>query len=164
MNLTTTTAFPVDTASWNSPYHPAIQIVGWIVASLLSLETIIGNAMVIVAYQLERSISKQVSNLYILSLAVSDLVIGIEGIPLFTVYVINGDSWPLGPVACDTWLFLDYTLCLVSILTVLLITMDRYLSVCHTARYLKWQTPGKTKVFIFFSWVIPALVFGKLCI
>uniref|UniRef100_A0A914DAW4 G-protein coupled receptors family 1 profile domain-containing protein n=1 Tax=Acrobeloides nanus TaxID=290746 RepID=A0A914DAW4_9BILA len=87
-----------------------------------------------------------VSNRYIVSLAISDLIIGIEGIPLFTVYVINGDRWPLGSIACETWLFLDYTLCLVSILTVLLITADRYLSVCHTAKYLKWQSPTKTQV------------------
>uniref|UniRef100_A0A914C990 G-protein coupled receptors family 1 profile domain-containing protein n=2 Tax=Acrobeloides nanus TaxID=290746 RepID=A0A914C990_9BILA len=152
----------IDLAAWNSPYHPVVQIIGWIVASLLSLETIIGNAMVIVAYKLERSISKQVSNRYIVSLAISDLIIGIEGIPLFTVYVINGDRWPLGSIACETWLFLDYTLCLVSILTVLLITADRYLSVCHTAKYLKWQSPTKTQVLIFLSWIIPAVIFGAM--
>uniref|UniRef100_A0A7E4VL89 G_PROTEIN_RECEP_F1_2 domain-containing protein n=1 Tax=Panagrellus redivivus TaxID=6233 RepID=A0A7E4VL89_PANRE len=54
----------------------------------------------------------------------------------------------------------DYTLCLVSILTVLLITADRYLSVCHTAKYLKWQSPTKTQVLIVFSWVFPAIMFG----
>jgi muscarinic acetylcholine receptor M3 len=161
MNNTTLEAL-TSGSSWNSPYHPAVQALGWIVAALLSLETIIGNAMVVLAYRLERSISKQASNLYILSLAISDLIIGIEGFPLFTVYVINGDRWPLGSIACDTWLFLDYTLCLVSILTVLLITADRYLSVCHTAKYLKWQSPAKIKWLIFFSWIIPAVVFGAM--
>lgn len=97
-----------------------------------------------------------------MSLAISDLIIGIEGIPLFTVYVVNGDRWPLGSIACETWLFLDYTLCLVSILTVLLITADRYMSVCHTAKYLKWQSPSKTQVLIVFSWVLPALIFGLM--
>lgn len=61
--------------------------------------------MVVVAYKIERSISKQVqlpeisimnkiqvSNRYIVSLAISDLIIGIEGFPLFTVYVLNGES------------------------------------------------------------------------
>lgn len=116
--------------------------------------------MVIVAYRIERNISKQVSNRYIVSLAISDLIIGIEGFPFFTVYVLNGERWPLGWVACQTWLFLDYTLCLVSILTVLLITADRYLSVCHTAKYLKWQSPTKTQLLIVMSWLLPAIIFG----
>ena len=50
-----------------------------------------------------------------------------------------GEVWTLGEMACQTWLFLDYSLCLVSILTVLLITIDRFLSVCHAAAYMKWQ-------------------------
>ncbi|KAI6233677.1 CBR-GAR-1 protein [Aphelenchoides fujianensis] len=147
---------------WNSPYHPVVQAIIWIVSALLSLETIIGNAMVILAYKLERSISKQVNNRYIVSLAISDLIIGIEGIPLFTVYVVNGDRWPLGSIACNTWLFLDYTLCLVSILTVLLITTDRYLSVCKTAQYLKWQSTIKIQTLIILSWVISAGIFGVM--
>ncbi|VDK47138.1 unnamed protein product [Anisakis simplex] len=142
--------------------HGIFQIFVWIIIVFLSLETIIGNAMVIVAYKVERAISKQVSNRYIVSLAVSDLIIGVEGYPLFTLYVLNGDRWPLGWVACETWLFLDYTLCLVSILTVLLITADRYLSVCHTASYIKWLTPAKTQIMIVLSWVIPAFIFGVM--
>ncbi|KAI6218841.1 CRE-GAR-1 protein [Aphelenchoides fujianensis] len=144
---------------WNSPYHPVVQAIIWIVSALLSLETIIGQCD---AYKLERSISKQVNNRYIVSLAISDLIIGIEGIPLFTVYVVNGDRWPLGSIACNTWLFLDYTLCLVSILTVLLITTDRYLSVCKTAQYLKWQSTIKIQTLIILSWVISAGIFGVM--
>ncbi|KAF8354621.1 gar-1, partial [Pristionchus pacificus] len=147
---------------WNSPYHPITQAIIWLIVAFLSLATIIGNAMVVIAYKIERNISKQVSNRYIVSLAVSDLIIGIEGFPLFTVYVLNGERWPLGAVTCETWLFLDYTLCLVSILTVLLITADRYLSVCHTAKYLKWQSPTKTQMTIIFSWVFPAIIFGVM--
>ena len=37
------------------------QIIVWFFVILLSLETIIGNAMVIIAYKIERNISKQVS-------------------------------------------------------------------------------------------------------
>ncbi|VDK77574.1 unnamed protein product [Litomosoides sigmodontis] len=132
----------------------------WIIVIALSIETILGNALVIAAYKLERNISKQISNRFIVSLAVSDLIIGIEGYPLFTLYVLNGDRWPLGWIACQTWLFLDYTLCLVSILTVLLITTDRYLSVCHTASYIKWQSPAKAQITIICSWLIPAFIFG----
>ncbi|CAK5124057.1 unnamed protein product [Meloidogyne enterolobii] len=149
-NITTTNG------DWNSPYPPIIQTLGWFVASALSLGTILGNALVLFAYKLETSISRQLNNRFIVSLAVSDLIIGIEGIPFFTVYVINGDLWPLGRLACEIWLFLDYTLCLISILTVLLIT------VCHTASYIKWQTPMRIQILIFGSWILPSLVFGLM--
>uniref|UniRef100_A0A1I8B5P3 G_PROTEIN_RECEP_F1_2 domain-containing protein n=1 Tax=Meloidogyne hapla TaxID=6305 RepID=A0A1I8B5P3_MELHA len=118
---------------WNPPYQPIIQA---------------NNCLL--------------NNRFIVSLAVSDLIIGVEGIPFFTIYVINGDLWPLGALACEIWLFLDYTLCLISILTVLLITVDRYLSVCHTASYIKWQTPMRTQLLIFGSWILPSLIFGLM--
>ncbi|KAI6176388.1 putative muscarinic acetylcholine receptor gar-1 [Aphelenchoides bicaudatus] len=145
---------------WNSPYHPVVQVFIWITAILLSLLTVLGNVMVLVAYKVERSISKQISNRYIVSLALSDLIIGIEGIPLLTVYAVNGDRWPLGSNACDIWLFFDYSLCLVSILTVLLITVDRYMSVVKTATYMKWQSAKKTQFLIILSWVLSLGIFG----
>ncbi|KJH42787.1 7 transmembrane receptor [Dictyocaulus viviparus] len=148
--------------SWNPPHGVIMQIAVWILVMILSIETIIGNAMVVLAYKIERNIGKKVSNRYIASLAMSDLIIGVEGFPLLTVYVLNGERWPLGEMACKTWLFLDYTLCLVSILTVLLITADRYLSVCHTAKYLKWQSSAKTELLIVLSWLIPAIIFGVI--
>lgn len=42
-------------------FRHSLQALIWVVATLLSLETIVGNAMVIIAYKLERSISKQVA-------------------------------------------------------------------------------------------------------
>lgn len=35
-------------------------------------------------------------------------------------------------------------------------------SVCHTAKYLRWQSPTKTWFLIIFSWVIPAFIFGVM--
>ncbi|KAK6110654.1 putative muscarinic acetylcholine receptor gar-1 domain protein [Brugia pahangi] len=57
-------------------------------------------------------------------------------------------------MACEIWLFLDYTLYLVSI--PLLITVDR----CLSLSYLKWQSSTKVQITIICSWLIPALIFG----
>jgi len=50
-----------------------------------------------------------VSNYFLLSLSVADFAIGLVSMPLYTVYLLM-NRWPLGPVVCDAWLSVDYTM------------------------------------------------------
>lgn len=132
-------------------YYPFwLLILIGIFGGVTSILTILGNTLVILAFFLDRQI-RQPTNYFILSLSLSDFLIGLLSMPLLTIYIYAKD-WPLNATICDIWLSLDYTVCLTSIYTVLLITIDRFCSVKMPAKYRKWRTTKKINIMIAITW------------
>ncbi|CAF1579750.1 unnamed protein product, partial [Didymodactylos carnosus] len=158
VTITTSTLLANITSNLPEPYYsfPLLVLIA-AVGSITSVLTVLGNILVMLAFFLDRQI-RQPTNYFILSLSVSDFLIGLLSMPFLTLYIYNG-RWPLNETICDIWLSLDYTVCLTSIYTVLFITIDRFCSVKMPAKYRKWRTSKKINIMIIITWAVPTFIF-----
>ena len=93
------------------------------VCGLIVVGTIVGNVLVCTAVAIVRRL-RTPSNLLIVSLAVSDLLVAVLVMPLAVAYEIMG-RWSYGQHVCDMWTSLDVMLCTASILNLCAISIDR---------------------------------------
>ncbi|XP_048507903.1 tyramine/octopamine receptor-like isoform X2 [Athalia rosae] len=134
---------PVKTTSEsNSPtesnaeyYTPSwIDLLQAVVFSVLIVVTIVGNTLVIAAVITTRRL-RSVTNCFVSSLAAADLLVGLAVMPPAILLQLNGGSWELGEILCDSWVSLDVLLCTASILSLCAISIDRYLAVTQPLVY-----------------------------
>ena len=59
-----------------------------VASGLLSLVTITGNFMVMISFKMDKQL-QTISNYFLFSLAVADLIIGLISMPLQTVFIIH---------------------------------------------------------------------------
>ncbi|CAH2313180.1 histamine H1 receptor, partial [Pelobates cultripes] len=97
-----------------------------------------------------------VGNLYIVSLSIADLIVGMAVMPLNIIYLIN-DKWVLGRPACLFWLSMDYVASTASIFSLFILCIDRYRSIQQPLQYLKYRTKTRASVMISGAWLLSCM-------
>jgi hypothetical protein len=126
------------------------------ICPLLCILTIIGNLVVILTVCLVRKL-QTASNILIVSLAVSDIFVGLIIMPLAMVPEI-ANRWILGSIMCDIWTSTDVLLCTASILNFLVISIDRYFIINHPFKYAPMRKVKLLSLMIAGVWILSALV------
>lgn len=132
--------------------------------AVFSFTAFFGNVIILAALWKAKSVNRA-SNSLLCSLAMSDLMVGLIVQPLYVMYCIYGVVG--GPkVRCYSRTAFQYTsdyFIAISFVTIVAITLDRYLTLCHRHNYRSVMTPAKTRGVIAMVWVI-CLIFplGRL--
>ncbi len=125
-------------------------------ASFVIAATILGNILVIVAVVTEKRLRK-VGNSFIVSLAVSDLLVGLVVTPVALLYHLS-EKWTFGLVFCDIWVSLDVICCTASIVNLCVISFDRYNAITRPLRYALKRTPKRALSMIILVWTYSILI------
>jgi len=110
----------------------SVVVVG-IILSSICLATVVGNALVLVAI-ISNWHLRGTTHYFIANLAVADLLLGISVLP-FSTALETIDRWVFGETFCDVWAAMDVLCCTASILSLCVISVDRYVGVTRPLQH-----------------------------
>ncbi|CAH3129960.1 unnamed protein product, partial [Pocillopora meandrina] len=122
---------------------------------LLSITATLGNSLILVALHKESSLHPP-SKLFYRCLATTDLLIGLVTQPLYATYWMSlvHEHWSLCQYSNDATGVTCYVLCLVSLLTLTAISVDRLLALLLRLRYKEIVTLRRTYIILAIFWVV----------
>ncbi|XP_030285050.1 trace amine-associated receptor 13c-like [Sparus aurata] len=98
------------------------------------------------------------TNLLILSLAFSDFFMGLY---MFLSIMLVDGCWFLGDLMCTLYDYLGYVIASASVGTMVLISVDRYVAICHPMHYYSEITQKRVQVCICLCWMC-SVIFQSL--
>ncbi|XP_071326508.1 opioid receptor, delta 1b [Trachinotus anak] len=123
--------------------------------SLICVVGLLGN--VLVMYGVVRYTKmKTATNIYIFNLALAD-ALATSTLPFQSAKCLMS-TWPFGELLCKVVIAIDYYNMFTSIFTLTMMSVDRYIAVCHPVRALDFRTPAKAKLINICIWVFSSAV------
>ncbi|XP_029184410.1 tyramine receptor 1-like [Acropora millepora] len=122
---------------------------------LIMIVTFLGNFMVCLTVYLHRRL-RSVTNYFIVSLAVSDLLVSVLSLPFRIHQTLHNGIWCLGYHVCLTWIIVDIICSGASICNLAAISIDRYIAIVHPFRYHSVMTNTVAWVIIGAVWTYSA--------
>ncbi|CAF0951079.1 unnamed protein product [Rotaria sordida] len=124
----------------------------WII---IAVAGIIGNGLVIfVAIRFQKL--NNVTNCFIVNLGITDIVFLVFCMPLLVVqYTL--EHWLFNQIFCKLLNFISFVSVLVTVLTLVIMTIDRYIYVVRPFENLKWRKPRTVLLLSIIIWLISCI-------
>ncbi|XP_013147985.1 PREDICTED: probable G-protein coupled receptor No9 [Papilio polytes] len=137
---------------WDEPS----SVASLAVLALIDVLVVAGNCLVIAAVLCSSKL-RSVTNLFIVSLAVADLLVGLAVLPFSATREVF-KIWIFGDVWCSVWLAVDVWMCTASILNLCAISLDRYVAVTRPVSYPSIMSRRRAKALIAGLWVLSFVI------
>ncbi|KAG8135418.1 hypothetical protein E2320_008447 [Naja naja] len=148
--------------SWEAwePRGPlsGLRVLAGCLLSLLVLSTLVGNSVVCLAILRFPHLRTRATNWFVLSLALSDLCVGLLVMPWKAVTEVAGGAWLFGSPFCDTWVAFDIMCSTASILHLCIISLDRYWAIANPFCYERRMTQSLAFMMITLAWTLSVLI------
>ncbi|XP_012959557.2 melanopsin isoform X1 [Anas platyrhynchos] len=112
---------------------------------------IIGNLLVLYAFYSNKKL-RTPQNYFIMNLAVSDFLMSASQAPMCFVNSLHR-GWILGDIGCDLYAFCGALFGITSMMTLLAISVDRYLVITKPLRSIQWTSKKRTMQVIAAVWL-----------
>ncbi|KAM9496347.1 trace amine-associated receptor 13c-like [Clarias gariepinus] len=130
---------------------PAVYILLYVCSAAVILLTVCGNLLVIISVLHFKQLHTP-TNMFVLSLAVSDFLVGIFVMPLMLIWTIES-CWIFGKVFCTIYWVISGFLTITSY-NIAQIAVDRYFALSNPFLYMNIVSVRITCIVIVFNWFV----------
>ncbi|XP_042272932.1 trace amine-associated receptor 8a-like [Thunnus maccoyii] len=140
---------PLNTSCTSTPVSPKAMLIKTLLYCI-ALLTMTLNLLVVISICHFRQLHTS-TNVLLLSLAVSDLLVGLAVMPAAIATLQS--CWFLEEITCALWFLLSFILTSSSVGSMVLISVDRYVAICAPLHYSSMITPRRAKICVSLCWI-----------